>query len=129
MHTPVSAAPVIDFHVHMLNAEVFEASTNRTVFTGFGATPAKAPRPGAQSLIERMFDPAKVLADMDQRRVDVAVISSSTVLQGSAWADADTDLALCQRCNEQAADWVAQHPQRFVGSMVLPMQSPERAVV
>jgi aminocarboxymuconate-semialdehyde decarboxylase len=61
--------------------------------------------------------------------VDVAVISSSTVLQGSAWADADTDLALCQRCNEQAADWVAQHPQRFVGSMVLPMQSPERAVV
>jgi hypothetical protein len=62
MHTPVSAAPVIDFHVHMLNTEVFEASTNRTVFTGFGATPAKAPRPGAQSLIERMFDPAKVLA-------------------------------------------------------------------
>ena len=95
MHTHVSAAPVIDFHVHMLNAEVFEASTNRTVFTGFGATPAKAPRPGAQSLIERMFDPLKVLADMDQRRVDVAVISSSTVLQGSSWAEADTDLALC----------------------------------
>lgn len=128
MHSPTPQAPVVDFHVHMLHTAVFEASTNRTVFTGFGATPAKAPRPGAQSLIERMFDPLKVLADMDERRVDVSVISSSTVLQGSSWADADTDGQLCQLCNDQAADWVAQHPERFVGSMVLPMQSPERAL-
>jgi len=28
---------VIDFHVHTLEPEVFKASTNKTVFTGFGA--------------------------------------------------------------------------------------------
>ena len=121
---PQSAArtPVIDFHAHMLEPEVFKASTNRTVFTGFGATPAGAPRPGAQSLMARMFDPLAEIADMDARGIDIAVVSASTVLQGTSWADPATDLGLCRRCNDQAADWVARHPQRFVGSCVLPLQ-------
>ncbi len=114
--------PVIDFHAHMLEPEVFKASTNKTVFTGFGATPATAPRPGAQTLMARMFDPAAEIADMDARGIDISVVSSSTVLQGTSWADPSTDLALCRRCNDQAADWVARHPTRFVGSMVLPLQ-------
>jgi len=113
---------VIDFHVHMLEHRVFEASTNRTVFTGFGANPAKAPRPGAQALVERMFDPLAILEDMDARGIHKSVISASTVLQGTSWADPATDLALCQRCNDQAAKWVALYPERFIGSMVLPLQ-------
>lgn len=125
MDTSTEPTPplVIDFHCHMLERSVFEASTNRTVFTGFGATPAKAPRPGAQELIERSFDPVKVIADMDARGIDMAVVSASTVLQGSSWADPATDLALCQKCNDQAAAWVVRYPRRFIGSMVLPMQS------
>ena len=114
--------PVIDFHAHILEPEVFKASTNKTVFTGFGATPAAAPRPGAQTLMARMFDPQMELDDMDARGIDMSVVSSSTVLQGTSWADAQTDLALCWRCNDQAADWVARHPKRFIGSMVLPLQ-------
>jgi hypothetical protein len=35
----------IDFHVHMLDEHVFRASTNKTVFTGFGARPAPARAP------------------------------------------------------------------------------------
>lgn len=96
--------PVIDFHAHMLEPEVFKASTNKTVFTGFGANPATAPRPGAQSLMARMFDPTAEIVDMDARGIDISVVSSSTVLQGTSWADAPTDLALCRRCNDQAAD-------------------------
>ena len=113
---------VIDFHAHMLEAEVFKASTNKTVFTGFGATPAAAPRPGAHSLIARMFDPLAEIEDMDARGIDMAVVSASTVLQGTSWADPATDLALCRRCNDQAADWVTRFPSRFIGSCVLPMQ-------
>ncbi len=121
--TPLSQPPlVIDFHAHMLEREVFAASTNRTVFTGFGATPAAAPRPGAVSLMARMFDPLAEIADMDARGIDRAVVTASTVLQGTSWADPQTDLQLCQRCNDQAVDWMAQHPTRFIGSMVLPMQ-------
>ena len=114
--------PVIDFHAHMLEPEVFKASTNKTVFTGFGATPASAPRPGAQTLMARMFDPLLEIEDMDARGIDMAVVTASTVLQGTSWAAPQLDLALCRRCNDQAADWVAQHPARFIGSMVLPLQ-------
>jgi aminocarboxymuconate-semialdehyde decarboxylase len=117
-----SRTPVIDFHAHMLEREVFEASTNKTVFTGFGATPAKAPRPGAQALMERMFDPLAEIEDMNARGIDMAVVSSSTVLQGTSWADAATDLKLCQVCNDATAAWVSAHPSRFIGSFVLPMQ-------
>jgi aminocarboxymuconate-semialdehyde decarboxylase len=119
---------VVDFHVHMLEPEVFKASTNKTVFTGFGATPATAPRPGAQQLMGRMFDPRAEIEDMDARGIDLSVVSSSTVLQGTSWADPQTDLQLCRRCNDQAAAWVAQHPKRFIGSFVLPLQDPKLAL-
>jgi aminocarboxymuconate-semialdehyde decarboxylase len=119
---------VVDFHAHMLVKEVFAASTNKTVFTGFGASPAGAPRPGAQQLMGRMFDPVAEIEDMDARGIDVSVVSASTVLQGTSWADPATDLDLCRRCNDQAADWVARFPDRFVGSFVLPLQSLELAL-
>ncbi len=122
MPATLPRTPVIDFHAHMLEPEVFKASTNKTVFTGFGATPASTPRPGAQNLMARMFDPALEIEDMDARGIDLAVVTASTVLQGTSWADAPVDLALCQRCNAQAADWAARHPARFIGSMVLPLQ-------
>ena len=112
----------------MLEPEVFKASTNKTVFTGFGATPATAPRPGAQQLMGRMFDPKAEIEDMDARGIDMSVVSSSTVLQGTSWADAKTDLELCRRCNDQAAEWVAKYPKRFVGSFVLPLQDGKLAL-
>lgn len=121
--------PVIDFHAHMLEPDVFSASRNKTVFTGFGAAPAAAPRAGAQSLMARMFDPLAEIEDMDARGIDMAVVSASTVLQGTSWADPATDLALCRRCNDQAADWMARFPRRFVGSCVLPLQDAALARV
>ncbi|MBL8376493.1 MAG: amidohydrolase [Burkholderiales bacterium] len=129
MTAPAEArAPVIDFHVHMLEPEVFRASTNKTVFTGFGANPMPAPRPGAAGMMQRMFDAEAVIADLDARGIDVGVISSSTVLQGTSWADPASDAALCRRCNEQAVDWQSRYPARFVGSMVLPLQAPGLAL-
>jgi len=119
---------VIDFHVHTLESEVFKASTNKTVFTGFGANPVNEPRPGAQALLQKMFQPESVMADMDARGIDMSVITSSTVLQGTSWAQAEQDLALCQRCNDQSATWMTKHPSRFIGSMVLPLQDVDKAL-
>lgn len=116
---------VVDFHVHMLEKEVFNASTNKTVFSGFGSTPTTEPRPGAQQFMGRMFDPIAEIEDMDVRGIDISVVSSATVLQGTSWADPQTDLNLCKRCNDQAAEWVAQFPNRFIGSFVLPLQDVE----
>ena len=122
------APRVIDFHVHSLEREVFRASTNKTVFTGFGAHPVNEPRPGARALLERMFEPATIIEDMDARGIDLSVITSSTVLQGTSWALPDQDLALCQRCNDQSAQWVNAHPDRLIGSIVLPLQAPGLAL-
>lgn len=113
---------IVDFHVHMLDEHVFRASTNKTVFSGFGANPATEPRPGSRALLERMMRPEAVLEDMEARGIDVAVVTGSTVLQGSSWADPQTDLELCRRCNATVAHWAAKYPARFVPSVVLPLQ-------
>src|SRR5688572_5651478 len=119
---------VIDFHVHMLDEHVFKASTNKTVFTGFGANPVTEPRPGVRELLKRMMRPEAVLEDMDARGIDMAVVTASTVLQGTSWADPETDLELCRRCNATAAEWEAKYPSRFVASLVLPLQDPVLSV-
>lgn len=123
-----SNSPVIDFHVHALEPTVFQSSTNKTVFTGFGANPVSEPRPGAKALLDRMFHAETIIEDMNARGIDMSVVTSSTVLQGTSWAEVELDLALCQRCNDQAAAWVAAHPTRMVGSMVLPLQDVDRAL-
>lgn len=120
--------PIIDFHVHSLEREVFKASTNKTVFTGFGANPVSEPRPGARALLERMFDASSILEDMDTRGINMSVITSSTVLQGTSWASPEDDLSLCQRSNDQSAQWAQTHPNRLIGSMVLPLQAPDLAL-
>jgi aminocarboxymuconate-semialdehyde decarboxylase len=119
---------VVDFHVHMLEEAVFKASTNKTVFTGFGANPVSAPRPGTAQLMQRMFDPQLEIEDMDARGIDMSVVTSSTVLQGTSWADPRLDLELCRRCNDKAAEWVARYPTRLIGSFVLPLQDLERSL-
>jgi aminocarboxymuconate-semialdehyde decarboxylase len=58
----------------------------------------------------------------------MAVIHANLVQQGTSWADPQTDLELCKKCNDQAADWVARHPKRFVGSIVLPLQDVKRSI-
>ena len=119
---------IIDFHVHMLDEHVFGASTNKTVFSGFGANPATEPRPGARELLLRSMKPEAVLEDMDARGIDMAVITASTVLQGTSWADPQTDLELCRRCNATAAEWEARFPNRFIASVVLPLQDVKLSI-
>jgi aminocarboxymuconate-semialdehyde decarboxylase len=119
---------IVDFHVHMLDEHVFKASSNKTVFSGFGANPVNEPRPGARELLLRMMKPESIVEDMDARGIDMAVITASTVLQGTSWADPKTDLELCRRCNATVAEWVAQYPKRLVGSATLPLQNADLAL-
>jgi aminocarboxymuconate-semialdehyde decarboxylase len=69
-----------------------------------------------------MTDPQAQLADMDRLGIDVNVISASTVIQSTAWADAATALELERRANDRVAEWCALHPGRYVGSFTLPMR-------
>jgi aminocarboxymuconate-semialdehyde decarboxylase len=114
---------VIDFHAHMLEPQVLERAQGKTVLTGFGTRAAPIVEgPKRTAMFEKMLDPAVQVEDMDRRGVDVHVISSSTVIQGTSWADRHTELDLVRRVNDRAAEWCAAYPQRYVGSFVLPLQ-------
>jgi len=113
---------IIDFHVHMLDEQVYEASTGKTVTSGFGKTDLSMQRSQGTNMLGKMFKPEDEIADMDARGIDMSVITASTVIQGTSWADPKTDLDLCRRTNDRTAEWVAKYPARFIGSFVLPLQ-------
>jgi aminocarboxymuconate-semialdehyde decarboxylase len=120
---------VIDFHAHMLEKEVLAKAQGKTVLTGFGTRPPPiVDGPARTKMFEKMLDPSVQVADMDRRGIDVHVISSSTVIQGTSWADARTELELTRRVNDCAAAWCAAYPKRFVGSFVLPLQDVDLAL-
>jgi aminocarboxymuconate-semialdehyde decarboxylase len=114
---------VVDFHVHFLEKDVLEQANGKTVLTGFG-TRQPATAGGAQRIatLDKMLLPQRQIEDMDRLGIDLNVITSSTVIGGTSWADAKTEAELVKRVNDRAAAWCAAFPQRFVGSFVLPLQ-------
>lgn len=119
---PRNGRPIIDFHAHMLEPEVRRQAQDKTVLSGYGTIPGAGTQSNNPATYLRMTDPKAQLADMDRLGIDVNVISASTVIQGTAWADARTALDLDRRSNDRVAEWAAQHPGRYVGSFTLPMQ-------
>jgi aminocarboxymuconate-semialdehyde decarboxylase len=120
---------VIDFHAHMLEKDVLARAQGKTVLSGFGTrAPPIVEGPARTAMFEKMLNPARQVEDMDRLGIDVNVISSSTVIQGTSWADPQTELELTCRINDCAAEWVAAYPRRYVGSFVLPLQDVDLAM-
>jgi aminocarboxymuconate-semialdehyde decarboxylase len=111
---------IVDFHVHVLEPRVFEIARDKNVFTGFGTEPP--PALGRGSVMREMTIPEAQVERLGKAGIDLAVLSASTVLQGSSWADPATDLDLCRRTNDFIADWVGRYPGQFTGSFILPLQ-------
>ena len=116
--------PVIDFHAHVIEPEVFKLAISHSVATGFGARPMPLPEPGSATwaMFGGMADPEIQIRDMDRKGIDISVISTSTVVQSTWWAEPTLAAELDRRANERIAQWVKQYPHRFVGSFTLPMQ-------
>jgi aminocarboxymuconate-semialdehyde decarboxylase len=121
-------SPLIDFHVHMLEEELLRRAAGKTVLSGYGANPHGGTRAANEATFQKMVDPQRQLEDMDRLGIDINVVSSATVIQGTSWADPPTDLALNQRCNDRIAEWVAKYPGRFIGSFTLPLQDVDLAL-
>ena len=123
--------PVIDFHAHVVEPEVYAKTVNHNVISGFGARPMDVPSKGSPrwGVFSRMVEPAVQICDMDRNGVDVNVISTSLVSQSTGWAEPRLAAELDRRANEQIARWVQMHPNRFVGTFTLPMQDIDLALV
>jgi aminocarboxymuconate-semialdehyde decarboxylase len=107
----------VDFHAHFLQREVFDAGQPHSVSSCFGRNKMSL----ADPYFERWLDPELQIADMDERGMDLQVLSSGDVLQARGWAQADEEARLAALTNDECANWVARFPTRFLPSAVLPL--------
>ncbi|MBV9824371.1 MAG: amidohydrolase [Alphaproteobacteria bacterium] len=69
----------------------------------------------------------KRLADMDVMGIDVQAICPAPV-QMFYWTEPDLGLATARVVNDNIAEIVGRHPDRFVGMGTIPFQAPELAI-
>ena len=119
-----SRPKLVDFHAHFLTPEVMRESAPRWLLSGFGTRPFQPPQEGSPRARQTaaMLDPALQLAEMDSRGVDVHVVSAATAVQGTDWAEPERQAELERTNNDTAARWVEHAPDRFVGTMTLPLR-------
>jgi len=127
-HSRVS--PVIDFHAHVLDPDVFRQTVQYSVATGFGAHPMPLPdkTSPAWKMFGGMLDADVQLRDMDAKGIDIGVLSTATVVQSSWWAPPALAAELDRRANVGIAEWVERHPTRFTGSFTIPLQDVDTAL-
>ncbi len=125
-----SKVQVIDFHSHIVDPSLLDVCGAHSVQTGFGLRPF--PRPGDASgkgeIYGRMADPKAHMEHMDKVGIDKAVISVSTVLQNTWWADPQADMRMTRQLNDLLATWTTNHPSRFIGCFTLPMTDIDATV-
>ena len=80
----------------------------------------------AYPLFDTFLGREQKIADMDQRGIDVSVMSLSPTLF-YYWMDAGEGQAFARMSNEALAETVAASSDRLVGIASLPMQEPEAA--
>jgi aminocarboxymuconate-semialdehyde decarboxylase len=114
---------VIDFHAHMLDAEIVKLCAAKNAITGFGQKP-----PPSGGKFAKFYAPELQIEEMDARGIDIHVLFTGPVFMSTWWADAQTAAQLTRRMNDTVAAWVGRHPQRFVGTVTLPMQDVGLAV-
>ena len=125
---------VIDTHAHWYPREFISlleqgaaangASMDRTaeghpVFSLPDTLPKSVMRP-------RMIEPGLIFKEMNRRRVDVYTLSLTNPMV--YWASPEFGLKLARTWNDASAAVHAAHPERFIGTIQLPMQAPELAV-
>jgi aminocarboxymuconate-semialdehyde decarboxylase len=121
--------PVIDIHAHLLDPHALEMAGPHGAASGFGARPSLPP-PGSRfaHINELMLDPARQVAAMDERGVDVHLVSAILAVTPTGWADPQTAVDLNRRYNDRIAEAARDHPGRLIGSCTLPLQDLDLAL-
>jgi aminocarboxymuconate-semialdehyde decarboxylase len=123
------SAPVVDIHAHVLDRHALEVAGPHGAASGFGARPS-IPPPGSRfaEINSLMLDPARQVAAMDARGVDVHLISAILAATPTGWASPAVALELNRRYNDLIAEAVRAFPSRLVGSFTVPLQNLELAL-
>lgn len=120
---PIPAGPfVVDCQSHLYFPEILARMEKRkedpVVFTKDGERWVRM-GPWLRKVLPKHMDLQAKLADMDANGITVTTLSIND--PGPEWFGADGP-AVARECNDFIAGVVRQHPQRFVGLCVLPLQ-------
>ncbi len=120
---------VVDFHAHMVMPEILATTYERSLFARSTQKvgPDGRPEPMPEGTTRQMTDMALRLKHMDERGIDIQVVSPSILHQCTYMLDPAEALELDRLGNERVAEAVAQHPERLVGIGTVPLQDPQAA--
>ncbi len=124
----------IDLHTHIL-PRTWPNLRERYGYGGF--VEMEHHRPGCARMVidgrlfreieDNCWDPKRRLEDSDRHGVTVQVLSTVPVMF-SYWAKPQDVHDLSRLLNDHIADVVREHPRRFAGLGLLPMQAPDLAI-
>jgi aminocarboxymuconate-semialdehyde decarboxylase len=129
------SVPIIDAHAHWYPREFVallekegEANGAKMGRDMLGNTVVQSVPGGTQASTMRrnMIEPELIIAEMEERGVDMYALSMTNPMV--YWAPAAFALRLSQAANDGCARMHASYPKRFVGSIMLPLQDTERAL-
>lgn len=113
--------PVIDMHAHLTPERYKEAIKTKGEWYGLDAGAGELDRGGfAKPLSER-------LGEMDALGMDMQLLTPTV---GFYQYDNQPDVTkiIHRECNDEIAETVEQHPTRFAGMAIVPMQDPPSAI-
>lgn len=116
---------VIDMHAHMVMPEILACTYQHSLYAKSTQKPGPdgAPEPMPEGPMRQMTDMALRLKQMDERGIDIQVISPSILHQCTYMLDEDEALTIDRKGNERVAETVAQHPERLAGIGTVPLQN------
>lgn len=120
---------VIDMHAHMVMPDILASTYEHSLFakTTQKASADGKPEPLAEAALRLMTDMALRLRQMDEKGIDIQVISPSILHQCTYMLDEEEALAIDRKGNELVAETVARYPDRLAGIGTVPLQNPEAA--
>ena len=124
--------PTIDIHSHVAFPEVLELAKKIKIS---GSQPGKqhwVPKSALKNhamqspySADSLYKQKPRIKDMDAMGIDMQVISMNLPTQ-SYWASGEVGHKITRKCNECIADFIALHPNRFIGAGVVPLQDQKR---
>jgi aminocarboxymuconate-semialdehyde decarboxylase len=133
--SPLSSAPTIDVHAHVLVPHVEDAVAGHPALSAARALDARRNGPEALAVsgpmlrdrIPKLTDVKARLAAMDAAGIDIQLVSPSPS-HYHYWADEDLARTVWEEANVGTAEHISQAPQRLHGLGLIPLQHPNHAV-
>jgi aminocarboxymuconate-semialdehyde decarboxylase len=115
----------IDVHTHYLAATLVQALQHRTELPLIENGQVHYGKGNVHPVLPAMGDVELRLREMDEQGIDVAVLSVN--IPGVDWFPAADGASVARDINDELANLVTSHPDRFVALAVLSMQDPQAA--